>query len=232
MMVGCVVVCLLLRSSWALTPSRKDHRPLVRRAAFFKKNPFDRRPGATVGKLQVALANGNWQVSKFVGEEARAMNGNSAAGLADFVSAVCTGLCRKQADWLYAAEMHDVFGGGAVERNEHERYYNRLVNAEAAKFDKEYLPTAAELASAADQPGGLCVVSIVCALEGDVTDIFEGAPMSTPALRNALTDLAGAVQIDDGYNLYNAEVLWTPSSAEETLLKEDTILDFPELLAL
>lgn len=230
----CVTVWALACGCAALrfTTNRQDWRLLVRRDAFLKKNPFDRRPGATVAKVQVALSNSNWLVSRFVGEKARSMDGDTAQGLADFISDICTGLARRQSDWLYAAEQHEFFGGGAVERAEHERCYNRFVSAEAAKFEKEYLPTAAEMKQANEQPGGICVVSIICALEGDFVDLFESAPSSIPSLLNALTDLAGAVQIDGGYNLYNGEVLWTPSSPDETLFKEDVLLDFPELMAL
>jgi len=32
--------------------------------------------------------------------------------------------------------------------------------------------------------------------------------------------------------VYNAEVLWTPSSADEALFKDEMLVDFPELLAL
>lgn len=230
-----VVFFLLASTSSSFELSGKAPSPREKRIVrdVLKRNPFDRRPGATVGKLQVALANGNWQASKMIGDAARKMNGNTAQGLADFIEKVCTDLCRLSSDWLYAAEEHDVFGGGAVENSEHERYYNMLVNKEAAKFDKEYMPTAADMeAEAKAQPGGICVVSVVAALEGDLEDIFRNAPSSVRTLNNALTDLAGAAQINDGYNLYNAEVLWTPSSPDETLLREDAILDFPELILL
>lgn len=230
----CLTVWALACRCGALrfTADHQDWRLLVRRDAFLKKNPFDRRPGATVAKVQVALSNSNWLVSQFVGDKARSMDGETAQGLANFISDICTGLARRQRDWLYAAEEHEFFGGGAVERAEHERCYNRFVSAEAAKFEKEYLPTAADIKQANEQPGGICVISIVCALEGDFVDLFESAPSSIPSLLNALTDLAGAVQIDGGYNLYNGEVLWTPSSPDEALFKEDVLLDFPELMAL
>jgi len=198
------------------------------------RNPFDGRPGATIGLLQVALTNEKAQTSKFVGEEARKLDGASARGLARFISNVCTGLCRRETSWLYASSKAEYFDGGATERSEHERYYNRLVNAEAAKFEKEYTPTAAELAKASseDVPGGLCVVSVVVALEGDLRDVFDGASSSVGSLRRAFNDLASAATVQGGEELYNAEVLWTPSSPDEALLRDDMLLDFPELLAI
>ncbi|KAJ8599621.1 hypothetical protein CTAYLR_004695 [Chrysophaeum taylorii] len=215
-------------------PAARRPQPTVRREAFGRlKNPFDRRPGATVGKVQIALANEKGQASKFVAEEVQRFNSRTARGVANFVSSVCTGLCRRDSSWLYAACEGQFFGGGEVERSEHERYYNRLVNAEAAKFEKEYLPTAADIARE-DQllPGGICVVSIVVALEGNLDDLFLATPSSAPSLRNILYDLASAVEVDEGEELYNAEVLWTPSSPSETLLREDMLIDFPELLAI
>eukprot|EP00635_Sarcinochrysidales_sp_CCMP3193_P005808 CAMPEP_0118902138 /NCGR_PEP_ID=MMETSP1166-20130328/7558_1 /TAXON_ID=1104430 /ORGANISM="Chrysoreinhardia sp, Strain CCMP3193" /LENGTH=239 /DNA_ID=CAMNT_0006841339 /DNA_START=36 /DNA_END=755 /DNA_ORIENTATION=+ len=197
------------------------------------RNPFDDRPGATVGLVQVALTNEQAQATKFIGDAARKLDSSSARGLARFVSEVCTGLCRRQDAWLYAHSTASYFGPGAAERQEHERYYNRMVNAEAVKFEKEYLPSAAELAKAEeDGSGGLCVISLVVAIEGDVRDIFEGSSSSIRSLRAALTDLSATANVDGGYALYNAEVLWTPSSPKESLLRDEMLLDFPELLAL
>ena len=197
------------------------------------KNPFDSRPGATVGLVQVALNDEKAQTSKFIAETARSLNANSARGLARFVEQICTGLSRRDDDWAYATASAKYFKGSQAEKSDHERYYNRLVNVEASKFEKEYLPSAADLAKAKDErSSGFCVVSLVVALEGDLTTIFDGAASSITNLRVALGDISAAASVDDGYALYNAEVLWTPSSPDETLLRDEMLLDFPELLAL
>ena len=79
---------------------------------------------------------------------------------------------------------------------------------------------------------GMCVVSIVAVLEGDLIEVFEGAARSEQALRDALRDLSAACAVRGGDDLYNAEVLWTPSSADESLFLDEMLLDFPELMAL
>ena len=78
----------------------------------------------------------------------------------------------------------------------------------------------------------MCVVTLVAAIEGDRQDIFEGAAASEASLRTALRTLAAASGVRGGDAIYNAEVLWTPSSADEALFKNEMLLDFPELLAL
>ena len=196
-------------------------------------NPFDSRPGVTVGKLQVALANEDMRATKVVAQAAaRFESDRSRRALPDFVNDVATQLCRRRGDWLYASCAGERFDGGAVDRDDHEVAYNRLVNAEAAKFEVERMPSQGELESTAAGVRGMCVVSLVVALEGDLLDAFTDAARSEASLSDALADVAAACLVRGGDALYNAEVLWTPSSADEALFKDDALLDFPELLQL
>ena len=224
------LVVVALADGLVVAPPRIERaRPL--KGLFDKfKNPFDDRPGATVGLLQVALLNDDAKTTKFVGDAARKLDSSSSRGLSRFVEGICNGLSRRSNDWMYAHCASTYFGPGSCERSEHERYYNRVVNTEAVKFDKEYLPTSADLAKAATSDKtalGYCVVSLVIALEGDLRDIFDASSITD--LRQSFSDVAAAATVDAGDALYNAEVLWTPSSPDESLFREDLLLDFPEL---
>mmetsp|Transcript_7743 Transcript_7743/g.11718 ORF Transcript_7743/g.11718 Transcript_7743/m.11718 type:complete len:257 (+) Transcript_7743:12-782(+) len=238
-MPSCRFIFVAATTRWCLTTtyglmvgSKIEGRRRVERN-IFNKNPFDRRPGATIGLLQVAMTNEKALASKFLGDEAKRLDARSARGLSMFVESICTGLSRRDDSWVYAHTSEKWFNGAEAERNDHERYYNRLTNKEAAKFEKEYIPSSQELKEASDDvAGGYCVASLIVALEGDLRSIFQGAANSVTDFRYALADLAAAATVDDGYSLFNAELLWTPSSPQETLLREDMLLDFPELLAL
>ena len=197
------------------------------------ENPFDERPGATVGKLQVALANEDMVATKIVAEAAETFERDrSRRALPNFISTVATALCRQGDAWLYAACSGERFDPGRVERDDHERAYFKLVDTEAAKFEVERTPSTDELERTRSGVRGMCVVSIVVVLEGDLTTVFEGAADSEQKMRDALTDLGGACLVRGGDALYNAEVLWTPSSADEALFKDEALVDFPELMAL
>ena len=118
----------------------------------------------------------------------------------------------------------------AASAHDHETACENLVNAEAAKFEEERTPSSAELERTSEGVRGMCVVSIVVCLEatrrrsrrgGVGAAAADGAARPRDAVRRAGGDL-----------VYNAEVLWTPSSADEALFKDEMLVDFPELLAL
>ena len=74
-------------------------------------NPFDSRPGVTVGKLQVALANEDMRATKVVAQAAAKFESDrSRRALPDFVNDVATQLCRRRGDWLYASCAGERFG--------------------------------------------------------------------------------------------------------------------------
>lgn len=220
--------------------SRTGRQPRARALFLFKnpfesfENPFDDRPGAAVGKLQVALSNSDMESSRFLADAARSLGDSpSPRALAKFVGDVATGLCRRSDAWMYASCESRTFNGDAVEKSEHERYFNRLVNVEAAKFEKEYVPTREELERPGDAARGMCVVSLVVALENTaMAELFDRAATSERAMTEALRDLAAAALVRNGEELLNAEILWTPSSPDEALFRDEMLLDFPELLAL
>ena len=218
------------------TPTATPRQRLGTRRSFggFKfENPFDDRPGATVGKLQIALANEDMSATRVVADcAARFERDRSHAALPKFIADVATSLARRADAWLYAASVGERFDPGRVERYDHETAYENLVNAEAAKFEEERTPSSAELEQTSEGVRGMCVVSIVVCLEGDETELFADAAASEPRLRTALRDLATRCGVQGGDLVYNAEVLWTPSSADEALFKDEMLVDFPELLAL
>ena len=223
----------------APTPTATPRQRLGTRRSFggFKlpniENPFDDRPGATVGKLQIALANEEMAATRVVADcAARFERDRSRAALPKFIADVATSLARRADAWLYAASVGERFDPGRVERYDHETAYENLVNAEAAKFEEERTPSSAELERTSEGVRGMCVVSIVVCLEGDETELFADAAASEPRLRTALRDLATRCGVQGGDLVYNAEVLWTPSSADEALFKDEMLVDFPELLAL
>ena len=231
-----LVVSLASLARGLVQPSRRVRTVVPHLEAFGLpkfENPFDDRPGCTVGKLQVAVANEDMVATKVVAEAAeRFERDRSRRALPDFVSNVCTALCRQSDRWLYASATSERFSPGAVDGDDHDLAYNRLVEFEASKFEVERTPSTSELETTSDGVRGMCVVSVVVCLEGDLTQVFDGAALSEGSMRDALRDISAASLVRGGDALYNGEVLWTPSSADESLFKDDMLLDFPELMAL
>lgn len=61
---------------------------------------------------------------------------------------------------------------------------------------------------------------------------FEGAGYSISQTKEVLASIASDCLVDDGYCVNAVEVFWTPSDRNEVLVKNDIILDFPELIDL
>ena len=119
------------------TPTATPRQRLRTRRSFggFKlpniENPFDDRPGATVGKLQIALANEEMSATRVVADcAARFERDRSRAALPKFIADVATSLARRADAWLYAASVGERFDPGRVERYDHETAYENLVNAD------------------------------------------------------------------------------------------------------
>ena len=84
------------------TPTATPRQRLRTRRSFggFKlpniENPFDDRPGATVGKLQIALANEDMAATRVVADcAARFERDRSRAALPRFIADVATSLARR-----------------------------------------------------------------------------------------------------------------------------------------
>ena len=93
--------------------------------------PFDLRPGATVGKLQIALANEDMAATRSSPTARRASSATGAAPLCrNFIADVATSLARRADAWLYAASVGERFDPDRVERYDHETAYENLVNAD------------------------------------------------------------------------------------------------------
>ena len=94
----------------APTPTAPPRQRLGTRRSFggFKlpniENPFDDRPGATVGKLQIALANEDMAATRVVADcAARFERDRSRAALPKVIADLATSLARRADAWLYAA---------------------------------------------------------------------------------------------------------------------------------
>jgi uncharacterized membrane protein len=61
---------------------------------------------------------------------------------------------------------------------------------------------------------------------------FDGAGYSLVQTKEILASIASDCLVDDGYCVNAVEVLWTPGDKDEVLLKNDMIIDFPELIDL
>ena len=115
------------------TPTATPRQRLGTRRSFggFKfENPFDDRPGATVGKLQIALANEDMAATRVADCAARFERERSRAALPKFIADVATFLARRADAWLYAASVGERFDPDRVQRYDRETAYENLVNAD------------------------------------------------------------------------------------------------------
>mmetsp|Transcript_32812 Transcript_32812/g.46612 ORF Transcript_32812/g.46612 Transcript_32812/m.46612 type:complete len:145 (+) Transcript_32812:1-435(+) len=140
---------------------------------------------------------------------------------------ICLALIRKSDEWVGACSSSQWFGqddGGKAES-----LFNQWSNAEAAKFEKEYIPEAG-----ADVVGGgatTVVVSLIVEILGDSTK-FEGAGYSLTGTKEVLSSIAADVLVEEGDNVNAVEAFWTPSERDEVLTSRDIIVDFPELITI
>lgn len=183
--------------------------------------------GITVGMVQVSLqANERGSSSVFSMLEKAARNaGETEPELAEMTNEVCMALLRRSDEWTAACSKSQWFSEN--DAGKAESFYNELANAEAAKFEKEYIPGA----GSDEKAGGptQVVVSLVIEIQGDNTK-FEGAGFSLTGTKEVLSSIASDCLVDEGYCMNAVEVFWTPSESTEVLAKTDLIVDFPELI--
>ena len=91
--------------------------------------PFDDRPGATVGKLQIALAKEDMAATRVVADGALGRD-RSRAALPKVIADVATSLARRAGAWFYAASVGERYDPDRVERYDHEAAYENVVNAD------------------------------------------------------------------------------------------------------
>eukprot|EP00526_Cylindrotheca_closterium_P019506 CAMPEP_0113611320 /NCGR_PEP_ID=MMETSP0017_2-20120614/5492_1 /TAXON_ID=2856 /ORGANISM="Cylindrotheca closterium" /LENGTH=232 /DNA_ID=CAMNT_0000520257 /DNA_START=70 /DNA_END=768 /DNA_ORIENTATION=+ /assembly_acc=CAM_ASM_000147 len=183
--------------------------------------------GITVGKVQVALMSSDRSDSSIFGllEDCATDTGNEPEELSRMANDVCLALMRKSDSWVAACSTGKWFKGD--DAGKAESYYNELANAEAMKFEKEYIPDDND-----DENKGsstIVVVSMIIEIQGDSTK-FDGAGYSIAQTKEILASIASDVLVDDGYCVNAVEVLWTPGEKDEVMSKNDLILDFPELI--
>jgi len=180
--------------------------------------------GITVGKFQVALSCRDRSLLENLEKESDD-SGSEPEELSALANAVCLSLLRRSDDWTAACSESKWFSQN--DAGKAESLFNDWSNQEAAKFEKEYIP------SVASEKGGptSVVVSLVVEIQGDETN-FEGAGYSLKGTKDVLTSIASDCKVDDGYCLNGCEIFWTPGDREEILTKNDIILDFPTLIDL
>ena len=184
--------------------------------------------GITVGKVQVALNSYDRSPTSITGmlEEKTSDIGDSPEELSQMTNDVCLALLRKSDEWIAACSESKHFK--TDDAGKAESLFNDWANREAAKFDKEYIP------SDDDQKGGaptIVVVSLVIEMQGDETN-FDSAGYSASKTRDVLASIAADCLVDEGYCLNAAEVFWTPGEKDEILTRTDMIVDFPTLIDL
>jgi hypothetical protein len=94
---------------------------------------------------------------------------------------VALSLVRKSDDWVASSSSTQNFLGNQADAD-CETFYNRAVNTELAKFEKEYVPPPG---SPAAGPATIVVVSLLCALRGDKTN-FGNVGGDSAATKKAL----------------------------------------------
>lgn len=181
--------------------------------------------GITVGKLQVGLACRDRSLVQTLERESN-NSGSEPEELSRLANSVCLALLRKSDDWISACSESKWFSQN--DAGKAESLFNDWANQEAAKFEKEYIPSGGDA-----EKGGPTnvVVSLVVEMQGDETN-FEGAGFSLTNTKDVLTSIASDCLVDDGYCLNAVEIFWTPGDREEVLTKNDIILDFPTLIDL
>lgn len=177
--------------------------------------------GVTVGKVQVALTSPDRGPDSIFGILEREAAADKT--LPELTHAIALALLRKSDDWVGAAGSSDWFG--QKDSGKAESKFNDLSNAEAAKFEKEYIPDSKEEGGGAT----IVVVSLVIEIEGDSTK-FEGAGFSLSGTKEVLSSIASDCMVDDGECLNAVEIFWSPSERSEVLGKIDVITDFPEII--
>lgn len=180
--------------------------------------------GITVGKFQLGLSCSDRSLLEALERESNS-HGSEPEELSRLCNAVCLTLLRKQDDWISACSESKWFSQN--DAGKAESLFNEWSNQEAAKFEKEYVP------SKESEKGGPTnvVVSLVLEIQGDETN-FSNAGFSRAATKDVLTSIASDCMVDDGYCLNAVEIFWTPGDREEVLTKNDIILDFPTLIDL
>lgn len=182
--------------------------------------------GITVGKIQVALTCSDRSLISTL--ESKSNNsGDSPQELSRLCNSVCLSLLRKSDDFIAACSESQWFG--QADAGKAESLHNTWSNIEAAKFEKEYIPST----DSKEKAGGptLVVVSLIVEIQGDETN-FEGAGYSLSKTKDVLSSIAADCMVDEGYCLNAVEIFWTPGDRDEVLTKNDLILDFPTLIDL
>ncbi len=129
--------------------------------------------GITVGKVQICLTatdrSSSTSIFQLLERQANKIDEDSESPeLAQMANEVCLALLRKKDDWTGACSSSKWFSEN--DAGKAESYFNDLANTEAAKFEKEYIPSEGSSTSTASSGASTqVVVSLVLELQGDTT---------------------------------------------------------------
>ena len=156
--------------------------------------------------------------------------------MGSLTSDVCLTLLRQKANWQAAAFDAALFRGTPRDA---EGSFNRRVVTERAKFEKE---EAAPMIGAAAPT--LAVVTLVAGVKGNgrgalerfargkarVDEASVAELLETLAAEAAAAAYGSGEEADRG--MVGVEILWTPSTPDEVLSREEVVLDYPDLIDL
>mmetsp|Transcript_11319 Transcript_11319/g.14699 ORF Transcript_11319/g.14699 Transcript_11319/m.14699 type:complete len:386 (-) Transcript_11319:1877-3034(-) len=194
--------------------------------------------GVSVFKVQVAVNCPNRGPGSLLADLQRvsAMSDTtSRAGLSGVVQETALTLLRRSSEWEAAASSVEYFNPRNADQAE--SAFNKIAVMERSKLEKETFGNVGGFSIGEGRPERgvdkptLAVVTIALAIRGDTLKQFDGVS-SMSGLKSALQSLAADVTTDMGENVLATELLWTPEDPAEIMLREDMVVDFPELVDL
>mmetsp|Transcript_110255 Transcript_110255/g.321113 ORF Transcript_110255/g.321113 Transcript_110255/m.321113 type:complete len:282 (+) Transcript_110255:63-908(+) len=220
---------------WVSTSTRRSSRSLTTQmllgGLFDREESTTLGKGMTVAKIQVCLNSpdrSRSSVLAMLANKADSANTETSRGLARLISDVGLELLRREPYWI-GANTESTHYGGRDAPEKAEVAFERMLNSELVKFEKEYLPPP----GSAPITGGsttYVVVSLLVAIRGDKTAFGSMAGQTSSGTAGALQMLGADAMTEGGDLLIAAEVLWTPSEDDEVLEKRDVIVDYPEII--
>ena len=213
--------------------------------------------GATVLKLQIALDEDWGQSGNIMDTMAMLCSRNSRgtrslstrSEISSLLSDAAMSLLRKKGQWNSAAVEGEKFSAGQSSGDNVEKYFQRIVVQERAKFDKETRGGGNRngIMDSSPFPGGSidavgtfgrgvptqAVVSVIVALAGSSDALRKAKSLgSVSDVAACLQMLAAEALTDDGQNVMAVEVLWTPSERGSRISERDLVTEYPELMKL
>lgn len=182
-----VVATTITNRQWGIIASSRNHLHRLEKPLFVLEKMFEAEgplgKGITVGKVSVSLfspGHGKDSIFAMLEENSRWIADDDDAGsLADMAHEVCLSLLRREASWTAACGDSRWFS--TKDYGKAESLYNEWANAEAAKFEKDYIPDVSH-DSTEEEISKIVVVSLVIEIMGDNTTYVPLSLEDTPSL--------------------------------------------------